>query len=122
MMIEEGKWQFLHNDANKQELIKFVASYVTQEKKYRFKLPLIITFAYINNEMEEIFIGNHEEADTRLILHALLSKNDVVMMLFQDKNRHARGIESIPSDMIVTYTCAILDYHWDCKAWTPINF
>ena len=80
MMIEGGKWQFLHNDANKQELIKFVASYVTQERKYRFKLPLIITFAYINNEVEEIFICNHEEANTRLILHAFLAKNDVVIV------------------------------------------
>ena len=51
-------WQFLHNNANKQELIEFVASNVSQEKKYQFKIPLIMTFAYINNDVEEIFIGN----------------------------------------------------------------
>ena len=69
MMIEGGK--FLHNNANKQELIKFVASYVSQERKYHFKIPLIMTFAYINNDVEEIFIGYQEEADAHLILLAL---------------------------------------------------
>ena len=39
-----------------------------------------MTFAYINNEVEEIFISNQEEVDTRLILHALLAKNDVVIV------------------------------------------
>ena len=71
---------FLHNNANKHQLIKFVASYVSQERKYHFKIPLIMTFANINNEVEEIFIGNQEEADARLILHTLLAKNDVVIV------------------------------------------
>ena len=80
MTIEGGKWQFFHNDANNQELIKFVASCVTQERKYHLKLPLIIKFAYINNEMEELFIGNQDEAEKRLILLSLLAKNDVVIV------------------------------------------
>ena len=84
MTIEGGKWHFLHNNANKQELIEFVASYVSQERKYHFIIPLILTFAYINNEVEEIFIGNQEEADTRLTLRALLAKNDVVIVVIDD--------------------------------------
>ena len=79
MMIDGGKWQFLDNNANRQELIKFVAPYVSQERKYHFKIPLIMTFAYTNNEVEEIFISNQQEVDTRLILHALLAKNDFVI-------------------------------------------
>ena len=79
MMIEGGKWQFLHKNANKQELIKLVAPYVSQERKYHFKIPLIMTFAYITNKVVEIFISNQEEVDTRLILNALLAKNDVVI-------------------------------------------
>ena len=61
-------------------MVKFVASYVSKERKKHFKIPLIMTFAFINNEVEEIFISNQEEVDTRLILHAFIAKNDVVIV------------------------------------------
>ena len=49
-----------------------------------FKIPVIVTegehtWKITGNERKMIFKCNHEEADTRMILHALLSEDDCVI-------------------------------------------
>ena len=79
------RWkELLHN--NKTDLIELLTRYM-QPYECRSKLPyeFIITakektFKVSNSDVEFLFNCNHEEADTRLVLHAVLSEQDCVIV------------------------------------------
>ena len=85
-MLQGTQWQeFLHNKENKQQLVQLICNYVTSEAKQDLELPFIITAAdqtyqVKGNEVTAMFQCNHEEADTRLVLHAILAEKDVVVV------------------------------------------
>ena len=86
-MLTGTKWdEFLHNKENKTDLISLLFRY-DQDTRGRDSLPCTLL---INDDNKTIrvssrgtaFLGhcNHEEAGTRLILHALQSQSDVVVV------------------------------------------
>ena len=86
-MLQGNQWQdFLSCSENKNELISLIARYISStEGSANLKYPFIFTagdktFKSTSGQVEMLFTCNHEEADTRLILHALLCENDVVIV------------------------------------------
>ena len=86
-MLQGNKWQeFLNSGENKEELIQLLVKYLgTEEGMAQLEHPYIITagdatFAVRNGTVSELFRCSHEEADTRLVLHALKSDTDVVVV------------------------------------------
>ena len=86
-MLTGMRWkEFLHNSKNKEALISIVSRYVkSEEVRSNLTFPMIVNdkynTVYINSEnVSEMFDCNHEEADYRLVLHALLCQQDVVVV------------------------------------------
>ena len=86
--MPQGKnWNsFLSNGENKTSLINLIGSSIELvEIKSLVKVPFIFTknentYELKNNIVTEVGHSNHEEADTRLIMHALNSQNDIVIV------------------------------------------
>ncbi|MAG85790.1 MAG: hypothetical protein CMB97_00015 [Flavobacteriaceae bacterium] len=81
------KWnEFLKNQGNKTELIKLITEYIiTEEARSKLTQPFIVTngcetLKVQHNGFELMYRCNHEEADTRLALHASLEESDVVIV------------------------------------------
>ena len=86
-MLQGEKWQeFLHSGENKNALISLMSNFFeSDEGRKHLNLPTIITSGKRNIKIQdrhvtEMFNCNHEEADTRLILHAVLLEGDVVVV------------------------------------------
>ena len=86
-MPQGEKWlAFLSNTDNKNDLISLFVKYLkTPEVRNRLKLPMIVTETShtwsINREgCKYLFDCNHEEADTRIVLHASLAEENVVVV------------------------------------------
>ena len=87
-MLKGNEWSdFFHNIENKEDLIRIITEYLTSEKGRRLSnLPLIITrknYAWrIDDDTVEEINGcsNHEDGDTKMILHALRENKDVVVV------------------------------------------
>ena len=83
------RWDdFLHRGDNKEDLIAIISDFL-QSPEGRSKLPcLFIVTSKEHTHIQEIdSLGNrllldcnHEEVDTRLVLHAILSGQDVVVV------------------------------------------
>ena len=77
--------EFLCNAKNKTELLKLIGRFIKDEMKNQLSIPFIFTtedrtYEMKNNIVEQIGTSNHEEADTRLILHAILTQTDTVIV------------------------------------------
>ena len=79
-MLKGLQWkEFLHSSDNKEELLSTLVNYVISEDGISFLLyPFIIsckdkTFSIANSNPTLLHQCNHEEADTRLVLHAFLA-------------------------------------------------
>ena len=75
-MLSGKEWEaFFHNGENKEDLIAVACSYYkSDEGKKLFKVPLIInsgeeTWKITGITIEPFPRCNHEEANTRIILH-----------------------------------------------------
>ena len=86
-MLQGSKWQeFLNSGQNKEELIQLIVKYMeTGEGMSQLEHPYIVTagdatFSVRDHSICMLYTCNHEEADTRLVLHALLADSDVVVV------------------------------------------
>ena len=85
-MLQGSKWhEFLHRNENKTDLIRLIARFLKEDGCYTGAIPLVFTacnatFQVFNGSVHEMEKCNHEEANTRLILHAVESKQDVVIV------------------------------------------
>ena len=86
-MLQGNAWNSVFNNIeNKTELVELAANFFqTEEGRKSLSVPLIFTCGENTLELtkttsNEIFKCNHEEADTRLILHASLQDTDVVVV------------------------------------------
>ena len=85
-MLQGAKWQeFLHRNENKNDLIQLLARFLKEDGVYNGTIPLVFTssnatFRVCDGTVAEVDECNHEEADTRLILHAAASTQDVVIV------------------------------------------
>eukprot|EP00794_Sanderia_malayensis_P015391 gene15391-biopygen12814 len=78
-MLQGEKWQeFFHSGENKNALISLMSNFlVSEEGRNHLNLPTVVTseertIKIKDGQVIEMFNCNHEEADTRLILHAVL--------------------------------------------------
>ena len=81
-MLSGKEWEaFFHNGENKEDLISLACSYYkSEEGRKLFKVPLLINSGEKKWKITRCTIEtfprcNHGEADTRLILHATMSKS-----------------------------------------------
>lgn len=86
-MLQGNKWQeFLNSGQNKEELIQLLVKYMeTGEGMSQLEHPYLVTagdatFSVRHGGISLLYRCNHEEADTRLVLHALLADSDVVVV------------------------------------------
>ena len=86
-MLSGMRWkEFLHNSRNKEELINIIARYLQSENaRKNMPFPMIVNNKYktmhiSSTEVSEMFSCNHEEADYRIVLHALLCKENLVVV------------------------------------------
>ena len=86
-MLQGNKWQdFLHNGENKEELVRVIDEYLpTVEGRRLLTIPLVLTSgektSLVGDEgIRELFNCNHEEADTRLVLHASLENTNIIVV------------------------------------------
>ena len=86
-MLQGNAWNAVCNDIeNKKELIELAANFFqTSEGRKLISVPFIFTcgentLALTKTTSNELFKCNHEEADTRLILHASLQNTNVVIV------------------------------------------
>ncbi len=86
-MLQGVQWEsFFHNGENKENLISAIADYLqSKEGRSKLRCPVVITsnertYQITNRSSEMLFHCNHEEADSRLILHAILANQDVVVV------------------------------------------
>ena len=84
-MIQGTAWNefFNHND-NKTDLLKLLFMYCDKNNS-QLNVPVIIndtneTWKLASNSKEFLFTCDHEEADTRLVLHALMDDTNVVIV------------------------------------------
>eukprot|EP00794_Sanderia_malayensis_P001365 gene1365-biopygen1116 len=83
--VRDGK-AFFHKGENKENLIPAIADYVqSKEGRSKLRCPVVITskeltYQITNRSSEVLFHCNHKEADSRLILHAILANQDVVVV------------------------------------------
>ena len=86
--ILQGKdWmKFFNNIGNKTDLLKMVVTFFTlPEVRRRLETPLIAndkgtTLMITEHSVSTLFLCNHEEADSRLVLHATESDTEVVLV------------------------------------------
>jgi hypothetical protein len=83
-MLKSNEWlAFFHNIENKTDLIKMAANFFkSEDRKKQLSVPQKDETWRIPKDEEAIslFKCNHEEADTRLILHACLQDTNVVVV------------------------------------------
>ncbi len=86
-MLQGSKWQeFLSSGYNKEELLRLILRYLeTTKGMMQLKHPHIFTagnttYLLRDGRFSVLHNCNHEEADTRLVLHALLADSDVVVV------------------------------------------
>ena len=86
-MLSGKEWEeFFHNGENKEDLIALACSfYKSEEGRELFRIPLVINsgeevWKISRNTIEMLPRCNHEEADTRLVLHAAMSKSPAVIV------------------------------------------
>ena len=86
-MLEGEQWdEFLHSDTNKEQLINVIKEYITSnEGNEIYEFPIIVTtksktYKISFRTTTEQFECNHEEADSRLVLHATLEDTAVVIV------------------------------------------
>ena len=86
-MLKGLKWQeFLHHKDNKNDLLHMFCEFLKQPKgRALIPCPVIIndeehTYHISGHAAEHLLQCNHEEADTRLILHAIMCATDVVVV------------------------------------------
>eukprot|EP00794_Sanderia_malayensis_P012581 gene12581-biopygen10020 len=86
-MMQGKDWQeFLHNDANKENLIQIAADFFrSAEGRKLLTIPLIITckdeaWEISKTSVKALPRSNHEEADTKIILHASSIDTAVVVV------------------------------------------
>ena len=79
--------EFLSNGQNKTDLILLFAKFLKSDRGVRImgNLPVIVTeeentWHIDKGEITNIFKCNHEEADTRVILHASLSSDNIIVV------------------------------------------
>ena len=77
---------FFHNIENKENLIRLITEHlISDQGRTLAALPLIITrkeftWRIIDNIVEDLDRSNHEEAETKTVLHALREKANVVVV------------------------------------------
>ena len=85
-MTKSWRHSFILNDESKEDLISLACSYYKSEAGRKlFKVPILInsgekTWKITRGTIETFPRFNHEEADTRLILHAAMSKSPAVIV------------------------------------------
>ena len=84
-MLKGLQWkEFLYISDNKEELLSTLVNYVTSEDGISSLLyPFIISckdISIANSNPTLLHQCNHEEADTRLVLHTFLAAGDVVVV------------------------------------------
>ena len=86
-MLERNDWlAFFNNIDNKTDLVKLASSfYQSQEAKQLISTPIVFTdreqtWEITKDAKTYMFDCNHEEADTRLILHACLADTNIVVV------------------------------------------
>ena len=86
-MLQGSKRQdFLNSGENKEELVRLVVKYLeTREGISLLQHPHIVTagdttYSIKDGQISMLYKCNQEEADTRLVLHASLEDNDVVVV------------------------------------------
>ena len=76
---------FMHNKENKSELVKRFVDFISQPDTCKnLSVPYLInhrstTLAISSSGVDTLFECNHEEADTRVVLHAFLSDGPVII-------------------------------------------
>ena len=75
--------EFLHNSRNKESLISIIAGHL-QTKDMKLPFPMIVNdkfkTVFIDSEVSQMPDCNHEEADYRIVYHALSCKENVVVV------------------------------------------
>ena len=86
-MVQGNDWlSFFNHIGNKSDLIKVASRFFRQsEIRSNFKTQMIFTeedktWRITSDEASEIFRCSHEEADTRMVLHACLEDTNVVVV------------------------------------------
>ena len=86
-MLQGEKWkEFLHSGENKNALINLISNFLeSEEGRNHLNLPTVVTsgertIKIQDGQVIEMFNCNHEEADTRLILHSVLLEGDVIVV------------------------------------------
>jgi hypothetical protein len=86
-MLQGNKQQdFLNSGKNKEELLRLILKYLeTREGISLLQHPHVVTaedktYFIRDGQFSMLYKCNHEEADTRLVLHASMENNDVVVV------------------------------------------
>ena len=86
-MMKGQNWQeFLHNKENKNDLLHMLCEFIKlPENRNKLPCPVIINDkenVHLISKDDDTYLYdvNHEEADTRLILHAIVSGTDAVVV------------------------------------------
>ena len=86
-MLTGNDWSdFFHNIENKENHIRLITEHlISDQGRTLAALPLIITrkeftWRIIDNIVEDLDRSNHEEVDTKMVLHALREKTNVVVV------------------------------------------
>ena len=86
-MLQPDAWKsFFNNIDNKTNLINLLVAYLRSDSfSNQIRIPVIVnddknTWKITREFSEIIFKSNHEEADTRIILHALQEDTKVVVV------------------------------------------
>ena len=80
-MLQRNSWHsWLNNNDNKNDLIHlFVLFFTLDDVRMKLAYPVIVTekestWKITKNYVHQMFSCNHEEPDTRMVLHASLDK------------------------------------------------
>ena len=86
-MLKGNEWSdFFHNIENKENLVRLILEHlISDQGRTLTALPLIITrneftWRIIDNIVEDLDRSNHEKANTKMVLHALREKTNVVVV------------------------------------------
>ena len=97
-MMKGQNWQeFLHNKENKNDLLHMLCEFIKlPENRNKLPCPVIINDkenVHLISKDDDTYLYdvNHEEADTRLILHAIVSGTDAVVVTYTDPFRTGKS-------------------------------
>jgi len=120
-MLQGKEWnQFFNNISNKSDLLRLLNIYLRKEDvRSTFRVPVIVnddskTWRLTSDDASQIFGCNHEEADTRMVLHACLQDTNVNVLIllvyaFTIHNPSKEWYMKIDSDTYIRIR-AIVDY------------